>query len=159
MDGSSQVESYELQAFDRMMQAAFGRVTQGVSPSSLMLAYLDWTLHLTTSPSKWMQLSVKARRKILRWIVYAMASAANGNTESCIEPLPQDHRFRDPMWKQWPFNLYCTSFLLTQQWWHNATTEVRGVSRHHEQLIEFTTRQMLDFFSPYNFAITNPCIL
>ena len=26
---------------------------------------------------------------------------------ACIEPLPQDHRFDDPAWRQWPFDLLC----------------------------------------------------
>ena len=40
----------------------------------------------------------------------------------------------------------------TQQWWHNATTGVRGVTRQHENMVAFATRQLLDVFSPSNFA-------
>lgn len=46
-----------------------------------------------------------------------------------------------------------------QQWLHNATTEVRGVSRHDEEVVTFLTRQFLDIWSPTNFPWTNPEIL
>ncbi len=146
------------QALDRMLHAAVGRATGSISPPSLALAYLDWLVHFSSSPAKWTELLIKARRKMLRFGLYSVRSM-NGETEPCIEPLPQDYRFRAPEWQQWPFNLYYTSFLLAQQWLHNATTGVRGVSKHHEQVVEFGTRQALDVFSPSNFPLTNPEVL
>lgn len=150
--------SSQPQALDRMLHAAMGRVTGSISPPSLALAYLDWLVHFSSSPAKWTELLIKARRKLLRLGLYSVQSMG-GETEPCIEPLPQDYRFRAPEWQQWPFNLYYTSFLLAQQWLHNATTGVRGVSEHHEQVVEFGTRQVLDVFSPSNFPLTNPEVL
>ncbi|MEN2988073.1 alpha/beta fold hydrolase [Tistrella sp. BH-R2-4] len=77
----------------------------------------------------------------------------------CIEPLPQDSRFRADAWKQWPFDLLSQGFLLQQQWWHNATTGVRGVTPAHERVMAFTTRQILDVFSPSNLPMTNPEVI
>ena len=76
--------------------------------------------------------------------------------EPCIKPLPQDHRFRDPAWQAFPFNAIEQSFLLAQQWWHNTTAEVPGVTPQHERLVEFYSRQFLDMISPSNFLATNP---
>ena len=147
------------QAIDRILHASLGRFTCSLSPNSLALAYLDWLIHFSQSPAKWVQLVVKARRKLLRHGGYAVRSLVDKETEPCIRPLPQDHRFRSAEWQQWPFNLYYTAFLLTQQWWHNATTNLHGVSKHHEHLVEFGTRQLLDVVSPSNFPWTNPEVL
>ena len=77
----------------------------------------------------------------------------------CIEPLPQDKRFIGEDWQKWPYNLMHQAFLLNQQWWHNATTGVRGVTKQHESMVEFASRQILDMFSPSNFILTNPEVL
>jgi polyhydroxyalkanoate synthase subunit PhaC len=81
------------------------------------------------------------------------------NSEPCIDPLPQDHRFVDESWRQWPYNFIYQAFLLQQQWWHNATTGVRGVSKGHGEIVEFVTRQLLDTLAPSNFPLTNPEVL
>ena len=146
-------------SIDRLLHAAVGRATLGVSPAALALAYADWAAHLAGSPGKQAQLAQKAARKAVRLGLYAMRCATDPNTCPCIEPLPQDRRFRGPEWQRWPFNLIYQSFLLNQQWWHNATTGVRGVSPHQEQVVSFVARQFLDLFSPSNFLATNPELL
>ena len=82
-----------------------------------------------------------------------------GQSERCIEPLPQDRRFLADEWRAWPYNFIYQAFLLQQQWWHNATTDVHGVSKRHENMVEFASRQILDMFSPSNFVLTNPEVL
>jgi polyhydroxyalkanoate synthase subunit PhaC len=99
-------------------------------------------------------------RKAMRFARYAHRYAIEGNTsESCITPLPQDHRFVSNAWQKWPYVLIYQAFLLQQQWWHNATTGVRGVSKGHEAMVEFGVRQILDMFAPSNFPLMNPDIL
>ena len=141
---------------DRMLHAMMGQVTQGISPNSLALAWMDWALHLAQSPGKWAQLVEKAVNKDLRWLGYAAKASFGLEAEPCIEPLPQDRRFRSPGWQKWPYNVMQQAFLLNQQWWYNATTGIDGVTRHHEQVVSFVARQLLDLMSPVNFITTNP---
>jgi polyhydroxyalkanoate synthase len=144
---------------DRLLHAMLGRYTQGISPNGLALAWCDWSMHLALSPGKWHRLAEKAWTKDLRWLGYATRSALGMPVEPCIEPLPQDRRFRSPEWQRWPFNLYQQAFLLNQQWWYNATTGIDGVTTHHEQLLSFAARQLLDLVSPVNFVATNPEVI
>jgi len=144
---------------DRLVHAWLGRLTGGLSPASMTLAYLDWLMHLAYSPAKQAQLAEKAVRKAFRLALYLQRCACEGDSAPCIEPLPQDRRFRGEAWQRWPYKLYWQSFLLVQQWWHNATSGVQGVSRRHEDFVSFAARQWLDVFSPSNYLWSNPEIL
>ncbi|WP_370031742.1 PHA/PHB synthase family protein [Oceanicella sp. SM1341] len=147
---------------DHATRAALARTTSGLSPAAMIEHYADWAIHLAASPGKQSELVVKVLRKHARFREYVtrcMVGGGTGGEEPCITPLPQDRRFRDEAWQQPPFNFLFQGFLLTQQWWHNATTGVRGVSKANENAIEFAARQMLDVFSPANFLLTNPEVL
>lgn len=148
-----------LSGMDRMIHSMMSRFTIGVSPASLTIAYLDWLVHLGVSPAKQLELTQKAIRKVIRFYIYAYRCASDPETPPCITPLPQDRRFSGEEWQRPPFNLMYQSFLLTQQWWYNATTGVLGVNRHHEDVVSFVARQMLDILAPSNFIPTNPEIL
>ena len=146
-------------SFDRLLHAGLARMTLGISPASLALAWSDWALHLAMSPGKWERMAEKFLRKQIRFATYAVRSATDPSQPCCIEPLPQDARFRGPHWQRWPYTLVWQGFLLQQQWWHSATTGIGGVSRHHEQVVSFVARQLLDMVSPVNFPLSNPEVL
>ncbi len=77
--------------------------------------------------------STRRRERESRFASYAARCAFRGQQEECIEPLPQDRRFAGEDWQHWPFNFIHQAFLLNQQWWHNATTGIRGISKQHER--------------------------
>ena len=146
-------------AADRLLHATEAKLTSGLSPASAIGAYLDWATHLANSPGKQGELFRKAFRKSVKFN-HHIAEILSGNDETpCIEPLPQDHRFRGEEWQKPPFSIYYQAFLLLQQWWHNATTGVEGVSSHHQDMVAFSARQALDVFSPSNYLLTNPEVL
>ncbi len=156
--GESDDEFYRIA--DRLHYAAIASVTLGISPISLLQAWQDWALHLSISPGKQQQIARKYLRKQIRLATYvAECLLAGEKAGCCIEPLPQDHRFTADAWKKFPFNFYAQSFLLSQQWWHNVTTGVSGVTAQHERLVAFYTRQILDMVSPGNFVAFNPEVL
>jgi polyhydroxyalkanoate synthase subunit PhaC len=141
---------------DRTFKANLARLTHGITPAGFARAYFDWLTHLMLAPGKQLQLVEKAGRKATRLSMYAANAAADPKTPPCIDPLPQDRRFNDEGWRAWPYNLIYQSFLLDQQWWHNATTDIDGLSSRSQAVVSFITRQLLDMASPSNFPWTNP---
>jgi polyhydroxyalkanoate synthase len=152
-------EPAQLDDLNRIFHATVAKATHGISPSALALAFTDWWLHLASAPGKQIELAQKAARKAVRLAVHAGRTTAHPDHETCIEPLAHDKRFDDPLWQQAPYNLIYQNFLLTQQWWHNATNGIRGVSKKNDDIVSFTVRQILDLFSPTNFLLTNPVLL
>ncbi len=122
------------------------------------MAFDDWVSHLAMNPAGQLRLWKLALVSMQEWWQYAV-QAHDPHCKPCIEPMVQDPRFSHPGWQAWPFNAISQSFLLTQQWWEQATTGVHGVSPHHESVVNFAARQCLDMFSPANFVMTNPEVL
>jgi polyhydroxyalkanoate synthase len=144
---------------DHMLHAAVAKFTGGISPASLVLAGFDWWEHLLFSPSKQQMLRQSLLEKTTQISAYAMQAASDNAALPIVTPPPSDRRFINDSWQKWPFNVMEQGFLLSQAWWAEATTGVRGVSPHHQNVMSFIARQMLDVISPSNFPLTNPDIL
>jgi polyhydroxyalkanoate synthase len=145
-------------SFDRLLQAWQARFTAGLSPTSLTLAYFDWLVHLSNTPGKQARLFEQAWHESMHLGTYA-TQCADPQTPRCIEPRPEDGRFVSAEWHSFPFNLLSQAFLLAEHWWQSATTGIPGVSRHHEEVVSFIARQMLDMLAPSNVLFTNPEVL
>jgi polyhydroxyalkanoate synthase len=152
-----EVETYRA---DRTLHALLARLSGGISPTALVLAYTDWLSHLAASPQRRLEIAQEGILDTKRFLEAAQRFFSPGQGPwSLIKPQPQDKRFGRPEWEQPPFNLMAQAFLLSEQWWHNAATGVRGVAKQHESIVEFSIRQMLDVMSPSNFSATNPEVL
>ncbi|WP_245510724.1 PHA/PHB synthase family protein [Antarcticimicrobium sediminis] len=144
---------------DTAYRATLSQLTAGLSPASLMQHYMDWALHMATSPGKQGQLGALAVQNWTDFSRYLLRCGLKHDHSPCAEPDAHDRRFRDAGWQKQPFNAYQQAFLLTQKWWEAATTGVRGVSSADEKAVNFTARQILDAMSPANFIATNPEIM
>lgn len=140
---------------DRWAHTQLSPFTQGISTVSLRMAFDDWASHLAMNPAEQLKLLQLGVLSAQEWAHYA-GQAHDQHCKPCIEPMVHDTRFSHPGWQAWPFNAISQAFLLTQQWWQEATTGVRGVSPHHESVVNFAARQCLDMVSPANFVLTNP---
>ena len=147
---------------DSKVHAGIARLTASISPTSIGLAWMDWATQLALSPGKRLDLMILGCNHWLSLNCYCQSVAvapSTTNIQECIIPPSFDKRFKADDWHRWPFNILHQAFLLSDQWWHAATTGVRGVSRHHEHIVSFIARQWLDMLSPGNYALTNPVVL
>jgi polyhydroxyalkanoate synthase len=148
-----------LNPLDISIQSTVARHTFSISPTSLVLATFDWAIQLSLSPGKRLELITLGINQSIRLSCYSRSTFLDkeGRSETeCVIPPSFDKRFQPEQWHRWPFNVLHQSFLLTDEWWNAATTNVMGVSRHHEHIVSFMARQWLDTVSPGNFLLTNP---
>jgi polyhydroxyalkanoate synthase subunit PhaC len=143
---------------DAITHAPLARITRGIAPLSVMGAYMDWATHLAASPGKQNELLQDAQREWASWLRFVQSASA-GECAPCVSAHPRDKRFAHEAWSKVPFNWMSQAFLIHERWWAGAMTGVRGVSRHHEDVAAFTTRQWLDIWSPSNFIVSNPEVL
>ena len=145
-------------AQDHWLHAQMAKLTGGISPIGLALAGFDWGAHLLFSPAKMQMLQKSLLEKTAQLGHYALEAASGKAAAPVITPPSADHRFTSDGWQQFPYNLCEQGFLLTQQWWEEATSGVRGAAPHHLDVTAFTVRQMLDTVAPSNSPLTNPDI-
>ncbi|PWB67427.1 MAG: hypothetical protein C3F16_00105, partial [Betaproteobacteria bacterium] len=78
---------------DRLLHATIGKFTGGLSPAAISAAWIDWGMHLAASPSKQAEIVEMGVRQWER-LGHLLMHAQGETCEHCIEPLPQDPRFR-----------------------------------------------------------------
>lgn len=158
----SMESAYEGQAYDVMLHAWLGQFTGYLSPASISMAMLDCIVHMMMCPAKQANSLRKGLENFSNFFVYA-ASKGGYLPEYMqlaeIEPRPSDQRFKDEAWQQFPFNLFVQGFLMNECWWNEGTKNIPGATKHHEDMVNFTVRQVLDMFSPSNFPWTNPEVI
>jgi poly[(R)-3-hydroxyalkanoate] polymerase subunit PhaC len=141
---------------DRTLQAGQARLTGGLSPVALSLAWWDWAAHLGGLPGRQTELAAAA------WQAAARLFAGNwpgGPGTVPASAAPDDRRFAAPGWRQWPFSLAAQAFTAAERWWQDAVAGVPGVSPHHQRLVAFGARQLLDLAAPSNVPWLNPEVI
>jgi len=147
-------ETPEIPSLDRALHAAQAKLTGGLSPTALGLAWLDWLVHLANQPGRRMELAGQASEDAI-----ALCRLAMGREDSLLAPAAGDHRFTHPGWQTAPYALAAQGFLRAERWLQAATTGIPGLSRPHERVVAFMARQALDVFSPSNIAALNPEVI
>ena len=137
-------------ALDSTARALSAKFTAGLSPISLGLALADWAWHLASAPGTAARLVTAAQT--------GLAGALSSAPDEAAEALAADPRFRDEGWRQWPYSLLANVHLARQAWWDEAL-QVRGVERHHHDVVRLFARQWLDMQSPNNWLWSNPQVL
>jgi polyhydroxyalkanoate synthase len=129
-----------------------GRFTHGLSPQAYGLAFFDWASHLATAQSKQVELFARVPKRSLESAVRAL----KGETQALAK---RDPRFASPAWDRLPFQLLHQFHSFQEAWIDAATTDVPGVERHHEQMVNTVFKQVLSTFSPSTLPILNPDVL
>jgi polyhydroxyalkanoate synthase len=84
---------------DRAFHAMLARLSGGISPVALLLAYTDWLSHLATSPQRQIEISQEALMDARRVFEAAQHFFSPGQRPwTLVKPQAQDKRFGRPEW-------------------------------------------------------------
>jgi len=156
---STACEQMGIPNLDRILRAATGHLTQGISPHSMATAWFDWASHFARSPQRQVELAALAVTNAMRLASFGAQTASFQAPEPPFAPEGGDHRFADPAWRSLPHVLWQQAFLAVEGWWDAAAHEIRGMSHRDAQRVAFMTRQLMDVWSPSNHPLLNPVIL
>ena len=137
------------QQLDSQLHAAVAKLSGGLSPISLALAWADWALHLASQPGQAALLAAHGQQAALKWCAETLGQS----------PVPHDDpRFAATAWQNGPWAPWAQAQHAAEAWWAEAT-DLRGMSPHHQQMTGFFARQWLDMLSPTNAGLLNPEVL
>ena len=144
---------------DRALRASMARLTSGVSIHSAGTAWADWLTHLSRAPGRQAELYEKAVTNFWKLAFDAMGPSSPLGPDGGFHEDGDDHRFDHPAWDHLPFRAWKQSFLAVEDWWSEATQEVRGMHHANADRVAFMARQMLDMAAPSNSPFLNPAII
>jgi polyhydroxyalkanoate synthase len=148
--------SPDADALDRQMRSHLGRMTAGLAPNAYTSAWIDWSLHLASSPARQMEIAQQALQRAADAWTFA-SRAMSGQPLSANDGLAAaDPRFGSEAWSQFPFNVYARVYQQAAGLAREAVRGVEGVSGYHEDLLDFAVRQVVDAASPANQLATSP---
>jgi polyhydroxyalkanoate synthase len=145
-----------LDEMDRRVRGRLATLTGGQSPWAAAQAWADWGYHLAFSPGRQFALAGRSASAAAR---LAANAATPGEAPWIIEPAPADRRFRNSLWRRYPFNLFAQGQLALEDQWRACTEALPGVSQHHLRRVEFLGNFLLNALAPVNFPWSNPEIL
>ena len=133
---------------DMLWQAGLARMTLGMSPAGASSAYYAWISHLMQSPGK--------VAEIMTWPLLTLQERAGALNGEKSRRRSADPRFKSESWNYFPWRSYADNFLMAEDWWRVATTDIPGLADEDERAVSFSARQVMDAMCPANFPGTNP---
>jgi polyhydroxyalkanoate synthase len=138
-------------ALNRTTHANAAKLTAGLSPVALSLAYGDWLLNLMSSPGTHAWLFTTAHQRALDAVSATLFDASTDTLsgDQAGAHTPVDERFAGAEWQHWPYRAVAQGFTAWDRWCREAAN-LPGMAPHHADMVGFFTGQMLDMMAPTN---------
>ena len=141
---------------DSKLRARISKLTRGMSPMQLVLAYTDWLGHLSLAPGRRTQLLQSLTEKILKLSADAAKSITNKPDQNAA---PTSSLFKHELWSKPPFNLLAKGHQTALDLLKELSTDVPGMESSSSELVSFINEQIFQLLAPSNNPLTNPEVL
>jgi len=140
----------------RQFLATLAQWTGGMSPQAFGGAWVNVLMHLAKAPGRQAALAKDALQKSIALAQFAGTAVRGEGAAPQAEGTPYAHRFADPAWQKFPFNVLAQSFIATSGFAREAVRNVPGADAAAENIVGFTVREGLELVAPDNYLPTNP---
>jgi poly[(R)-3-hydroxyalkanoate] polymerase subunit PhaC len=151
-----QLSDKTAEGIDSQLRANISKLTKGISPMQLALAYSDWLGHLSLAPGKRTQLLQSLAEKILKLSTAAARSLTGKDTQDTKHSSPL---FKHELWSKPPFNILAKGHQTAMDWLKEMATDVPGMESSSSDLVSFINEQIFQLLAPSNSPLTNPEVL
>ena len=141
---------------DSKLRARISKLTRGMSPMQLVLAYTDWLGHLTLAPGRRTQLLQSLTEKIIKLSADAAKSVVNKSDQNTA---PTSSLFKHELWNKRPFNLLAKGHQTALDLLKEFSSDVPGMEPSNSELVGFINEQIFQILAPSNNPLTNPEVL
>jgi polyhydroxyalkanoate synthase len=152
--------TYQSDDSSRAFLAALAQWTGGMSPEAFGGAWLNVLSRLALAPGRQLELARSLLQKSVALAQFAGTSLkADESSAPQAAGTPYAHRFSDPAWSRFPFNVFAQSFLTAAEFAREAVTQVPAANPQAAGIVGFTVREGLEFLAPDNYLPLNPQLL
>ncbi len=152
--------TFETDDASRAWLAAVAKWTGGMAPEAFTGAWLNVLSRLALAPGRQAELARSFLQKSVGLAQFAAESLQGGESNAPqAAGTPYSHRFADPAWSRFPFNVLAQSFLTVAELARETVTRVPAADPAAANIVGFTVREGLEFLAPDNYLPTNPQLL
>jgi polyhydroxyalkanoate synthase len=128
-------------------------------PVGLGQTYWKFWSGVMQAPGDFMAKNLELAADQMKLLSYGVMKAGGMDVDAAAAPDKGDRRFSNPAWSEkLTFDLIKQSYLLTSKYVMN-TVGAANLEPQQQRKLDFYSKQMMDAFSPSNFAATNPEVL
>jgi len=143
----------------RQLLATLAQWTGGMSPQAFGGAWVNVLTHLVKAPGRQAALAKDVLQKSIALAQFAGTAVLGEGAAPQAAGTPYAHRFADPAWQKFPFNVLAQSFIAASEFAREAVRNVPGTDPAAENIVGFTVREGLELVAPDNYLPTNPQLL
>jgi len=143
----------------RQLLATLAQWTGGMSPQAFGGAWLNVLSNLARAPGRQALLARDLLQKSIALAQFAGTAVKGEGATPVALGTPYAHRFSDPAWQKFPFNVLAQSFLAAAEVAGEAVKGVPGADPSAENIVSFTIREGLELVAPDNYLPTNPQLI
>jgi polyhydroxyalkanoate synthase len=143
----------------RQLLATLAQWTGGMSPQAFGGAWLNVLSNLARAPGRQALLARDLLQKSIALAQFAGTAVKGEGATPLALGTPYAHRFSDPAWQKFPFNVLAQSFLAAAEVAGEAVKGVPGADPSAENIVSFTIREGLELVAPDNYLPTNPQLI